>query len=154
MSERNVERRVKTLMIRDVISVEPGDPVTDAVELMKENRVSAMPVVDSRGRCVGVISTTDILGLAGAAGGAEPDEFQRFTDRIPAERLAGPSAEGRRVRDVMTVNVVSVDPETKILDAAREMVRSRIHRLVVLDSDRRVLGILSTMDLLEALAAS
>jgi CBS domain-containing protein len=57
------------------------------------------------------------------------------------------------VADVMTPDVMTLTPEDPILDAAREMVRSRIHRLVVVGPGQRVVGILSTLDLLEAFSA-
>ncbi len=133
-------------MIRDVVTLSPQDPVTEAIALMAEERVSAIPVVDAKRRCVGVLSVTDLVRLAGATLPGAPD---------PDELLGAGAAHdhGQLVRDVMETRVLSVKPEEPVLDAAREMVRSRVHRLVVIDGDDRVQGIVSTMDLLEALTA-
>jgi CBS domain-containing protein len=142
------ELRVKELMIRDVITVQPGDDVQEAVTLMAENRVSAVPVVDRHNKCVGMLSTSDLVdGSQAALEGSDPDE-------VPIPGMGSgkaPLQAGTQVRALMERRVVSVDPEASALEAGREMVRSRVHRLVVLDQDRRLLGILSTMDLLQAL---
>ena len=69
MTARNAEMRVKQLMVRNVISVQPEDLLSDAVSLMFENRISAVPVVDKRQRCKGILSTTDLIARASRGGG-------------------------------------------------------------------------------------
>jgi CBS domain-containing protein len=53
--------RVSTLMTGDVKSVEEEDDVTEVVDLMLENRIGAVPVVDSDGSLVGIVSYVDVL---------------------------------------------------------------------------------------------
>jgi CBS domain-containing protein len=155
MATKGAPVRVKDLMVRDVISVQPGDPLSEAVSLMFENRVSAVPVVDKRGRCKGMLSTTDLIGLfrKQVARGLEPDELDRFTEELVGTGPGSASLGGRKVSEVMTRGLMTVTQEDTILTAAREMLRSRVHRLVVVDPNQRCVGILSTMDLLEAFAA-
>lgn len=137
-------RRVKDLAVRDVISIQPDDPLGEAVRLLVEHRVNAMPVVDNRGRCKGIFSSTDLVRVFHRASSGSLADDSGVT-RSVLERLT--------VADVMTSDVMTLTPEDPILDAAREMVRSRIHRLVVVDPGQRVIGILSTLDLLEAFSA-
>lgn len=146
-------QKIKEVMVRDTISIQSDDRVGEALGLMAENRVSAMPVVDGRDRCVGMLSVTDVVGLVRdqSFGQIEPDELARVTAQMATE--AGTDIRERRVGDIMTREVVSVDPEAPVVEAAREMVRSRVHRLVVTDTSRKLLGIVSTLDLLEALSA-
>jgi CBS domain-containing protein len=155
MPARNAEIRVKELMARDVISVDPDDPLSEAVSLMFEHRVTAVPVVDKRQRCKGILSTTDLVSLFMKAGAAqvEPDELDRFTEDLSAASQRDDRFGRRKVSEVMTRDVMTVTREDTILTAAREMLRNRVHRLVVVDPQQRVLGILSTMDLLEAFSA-
>ena len=53
--------RVKDVMSRDVVTLRPEDKIHDALEMLVENRVSALPVVDKRKNCVGIISTTVLV---------------------------------------------------------------------------------------------
>jgi CBS domain-containing protein len=55
-------RSLKDVMTSDVVYVNPQDTLREALSVMVENRVSAMPVLDARRHCVGVISVTDLLG--------------------------------------------------------------------------------------------
>ena len=52
------------IMTRDVITVAPDDSVRDAALMLLKNRISAMPVLDSQGRLVGVVSEGDLLRRA------------------------------------------------------------------------------------------
>ena len=55
--------RVQDVMSRDVVSVGLNDTLHAALELIVENRVSALPVVNGRGQCVGMLSTSDLIDL-------------------------------------------------------------------------------------------
>ena len=57
-----------------------------------------------------------------------------------------------RACDAMTKDPVTVGPETPVGKATREILRNRVHHLPVVDHDERLLGIISTMDLLAAFA--
>ena len=57
------QRRVKDVMSRDIVSLHAGATIHEALAMMTENRVSALPIVDSRNHCVGIFTTTDLLDL-------------------------------------------------------------------------------------------
>ncbi len=57
------QRRVKDIMSRDVVTLDPEDKITEALELLVANRVSALPVVDKRKKCIGILSTSDLIDL-------------------------------------------------------------------------------------------
>ena len=155
MTAKNQDVRVREVMARDVVIVHPDDPLSEAVSLMFENQVSVVPVVDKRQRCKGILSTTDLITLfrKQSAGSVEPDELDQFTEDLADANQRGSRLGRRQVAEVMTADVMTVTLEDTILVAAREMLRSRVHRLVVVDAQQRVIGILSTMDLLEAFSA-
>jgi len=56
----------------------------------------------------------------------------------------------RQVHEVMTPDVITVGPETTLVEAARKLLSNRIHRLPVVDEKNRLLGVVSTTDLLAA----
>lgn len=145
---------VRDVMVRDLVTIDREQSVAESLRLMSDHRVSALPVVDDRNRCVGLLSTTDVLGLVNdqAEAGIEPDEVVAIASRVLAGNAEAGWA-GRKVGELMTRDVVTVRPEDTVLDAARTLVRNRVHRLVVADGDDHALGIVSTLDLLQALSA-
>jgi len=74
ISDRDVLRAIETrpggsvrigaIMTRDIITVTPGTPAVTAVEELLQHKVSALPVVDERGRPVGIVTSTDFLEIA------------------------------------------------------------------------------------------
>jgi len=144
-------QRVKSVMSREVVTINARDSVHDALELMMENNVSALPVLDNRGRCIGILSTSDFVdvtcdldeGLDGAD--RESEIWWTIFVKNVSEHIGQQS-----VMDLMTDDVISTEPDTKLVLAAATMLRDRVHRLPVLDSQRRLLGIISTTDVLKA----
>jgi CBS domain-containing protein len=148
--------RLKDVISSDVVSINPQDTLREALAVMVENRVSALPVVDARQHCVGVISVTDMIGMTrdlsdelnalSEAGGLDHEAL--------VEKLEHADLLTEQVQGWMSSNVVSVGIDSTIRHAAQEMLRNRVHRLVVLDDKQRVIGVVSTMDLLAAFAAA
>jgi CBS domain-containing protein len=152
MTKSNV--LLKDVISRDVVSINPQDTLREALSTMVENHVSALPVVDSRGHCVGVLSVTDLLGMTRDLS----DELNALSESggLDHERLVQKLEHAEVLTDQvqawMTSNVVSVQVNGTIQQAARLMLKNRVHRLVVLDDQRSVCGVVSTMDLLAAYA--
>lgn len=144
---------VQDVMKTDVVSLRPDDTLHDALDLFVENRVSALPVVDLRDRCIGMLSTSDVIDLTRDldADLHELDEADRMSNGWIVDRLRG-SFGNDTVDSVMTEKVATVSPETSLPLAAQKMLRQRIHRLPVVDNDGQLVGIISTMDILAAFA--
>jgi CBS domain-containing protein len=128
--------KVAELMQTEVTSVRMEDTVSEAVVLLSDNHVSAVPVVDRMGKVVGVFSTADLATAASEAG----DEALRESlfERTP-------------VRDVMTPYVLTITPQAEVREAAQRMLFSNVHRLFV-TSDDRLVGVISTTDIARAVA--
>jgi CBS domain-containing protein len=122
------ELRVGDVMTRDVICIEKDAPLAEAARLLATACVSGLPVVDEKGRAVGVVSQSDIVDAVAVAGDL-------------CERL---------VRDVMMHAPIVVREADLLDDAARLLVIEGIHRLPVINGDLTVVGIISTLDLLRA----
>lgn len=150
------QMRVRDVMVTHVVAVNPGDRVSDALQLMVENRVAALPVVDGHDRCVGVISSTDLLQKAQELGGELEalNTSQGLAHELLMEKLEHTGFSEEVVQEVMTHTPVAVDPETSLVAASSLMTRNRIHHLAVTDGQRKLRGILSSMDILRALAES
>lgn len=113
--------KVGDLMSNSVITTEPHKSIGHAREIMQKNHVGAIPVVDSEGTPVGIVSSTDML-----------DEHK---DGTPVSR-------------VMTEKVYSVPAYDDASIAARVMRNHNIHRVLV-THEHKIVGVLSSFDLLK-----
>ena len=125
-----MQARVQDVMTSDVVVAQPTTPVTQVARLLADHRLSALPVVDGRGRVLGVVSEADLLGA----------------DRPLAERQP-PATAGA----VMTSPAVTVDPQATVTEAARRMQAAGMKRLPVVAGSGRLVGIVSRGDLLRPL---
>ncbi len=136
MPVQATDLRVADLMTIDPIVVSDDASIEDAEELLRRHGISGLPVVDPAGRLVGVISQTDVLYLA-----------------MPSvQALIRHRDSGVRVGEVMSTPPVTIDSTATLRDAASLMHGDRLHRLVVVDSHGRPIGVISAMDFV-ALAA-
>jgi CBS-domain-containing membrane protein len=123
-----------------------------AARLLLDARVSGAPVVDDTGRCTGVLSTTDFMRWVEKEDG-RPSESCAGSDFLPEWYLdcldAVPTD---AVRLSMTADPVTASPEARIGELARMMLDAHVHRVIIVDEARRPVGIVSSTDLLAAVA--
>jgi len=126
---------VADVMALDLVVIRANAPIEQAAELMDRHRVSGLPVVDTSGSLVGVVSQTDLVRA-------------RSTEYLWA------NWPGLSVRHLMTAPPITVNRSTSLAEAAARMERLHIHRLVVVADDDETLpiGILSTTDLVHDIA--
>ncbi|MCC6417851.1 MAG: CBS domain-containing protein [Gemmataceae bacterium] len=123
-----------------------------AARLLAQAQVSGAPVVDADGRCVGVLSATDFVRWA------QRGKSQPFPPPSPPELvyawtiLEDVEYPGEVVRQYITGDTISVPPTATVGEVARLMLDARIHRVIVVDEDRRPIGVVSTTDILAAVA--
>lgn len=138
--------RIRDVMSEDVVKVDPRTPIGEVAQLFLARAISAAPVVDLRGKVMGIVTLTD-LARAQACGHHLPDLL--FAD-AEGERGWSPEAAGEVedlvAGDIMTADPRTISPECWVADAAREMVEERFHHLVVTDGDELV-GMVSSLDL-------
>jgi CBS domain-containing protein len=126
---------VGDVMAFDLVVVRANAPIEQAAELMDRHHISGLPVVDTSGSLVGVVSQTDIVRA-------------RSTEYLWA------NWPGLAVRHLMTSPPVTVQRSTPLAIAAARMERHHVHRLVVVADDDETLpiGILSATDLVHDIA--
>ncbi|MDV9186748.1 CBS domain-containing protein [Streptomyces sp. SR27] len=137
-------RRIDRLMTREVVSVRGDTPFKEIVRTLSEHQVTAVPVVDGDGRVVGVVSEGDLLRKA-ADQAAAPSGMPAVPDLETWEEA---KAEGTRAEELMSAPAVCTRPEWTVAEAARLMEVQGVKRLVVVDGDDHLLGIVSRRDLL------
>jgi CBS domain-containing protein len=141
------------VMNREVLTVRESKTVEELAAFLSEKEISGVPVVDRRGKLVGVVSVTDIVeqrsldeGAAARAADEAWEEDRRIQVPGPLRKKGGAVL----VRDIMTPTVYTIPGETTVAEAARTMIAGRIHRLFV-TSGGHVAGIVTTLDLLRLL---
>ena len=151
--------RLRSLSVGDVmnhavVEISANQTMSEAAASFIEKGVAAAPVVDEQGRCVGILSSADFLKRdssdPSASGGrlsmqehqlVEVGDQRRHVMEIAQDMVSG----------YMTESVQSIDVDTSLLKAATIMNQQHIHRLPVIGKDSRVIGLVSTMDVVAAL---
>ena len=128
-------------MSQPVITVTPETGIKTAAELLVKDGISALPVVDSTGLLVGIVSEADLIPIE-----VRPDPRSQATPLAPT---AGSTP--RSVADVMTRDVVVVSAKSDVAQAARMMLNSDVKRVPVMRG-RRMVGIVSRRDLVKVIA--
>jgi len=132
---------VREVMSRPAVTVNDGATVKAAIALLEEHEISALPVIDSSGRLIGVVSEADVIREM-----VVPD--QRVHE-IPVRLTAAPLRVV--VADIMSNHPVTVSADTDLAVAAELMTSSAIKSLPVLDHGRLV-GVVSRRDVIRVLA--
>jgi CBS domain-containing protein len=140
------------LMTPAVLSIPQDMSLQAAAHMLAQANVSGAPVVDEDGRCVGVISAHDFVALVdkGTRAARQLGQKECFCSawQIEADEQLPEDA----VRNYMTADPVTVLPGTRTGVLARTMVDAHIHRVIVLDRTGRPIGIVSSIDVLAAVA--
>jgi CBS-domain-containing membrane protein len=125
------------LMSRTLVVIPQEITLQAAGHLLSQARVSGAPVVDAAGRCIGVLSATDFIELVWKG--------QESAPRQPSEE---------NVRAYMTADPVMVPASTPLGELAQMMLDAHIHRVIVAHGDRKPVGVVSTTDILAAVASA
>jgi CBS domain-containing protein len=123
----------KDLLNPHVVCVTEDTEWRRAAELLKDEAITGAPVVDHQGQVVGIISQSDLI----------THDLMRSADARPAAT----------VKDIMTTTVVTVEEDTPIPAVALRMAQQGIHRVIVVDKQRQLRGIVTSMDVLWWVAA-
>ena len=139
------------VMTRSVISVAPDATVAQAVELMLERGISGLFVVDAAGTLAGVVTEGDLLRRDELGTQRRRPWWLRLIASPGRQAADFTRTHGRKVADVMTRDVISVDLGADLEEIVALMEEHRIKRVPVLQGDR-VVGVVSRADLLRALS--
>jgi CBS domain-containing protein len=119
------ERLVRDIYHKGVIFCKPETPLQEVVRVMADTEIHAIMVAEREGAPpVGVVSHMDTIA--------------HYSEDLTAIHA----------RDVMTPKAISVSESATVKDAAKKLLDSEIHRLLVVDDDDRPVGILSTTDII------
>ena len=116
-----MDKAVEEIMVKSVVEVDETDSVGDARQLMEDYDIGALPVVNTHGALVGIVTANDLM--------------LDYEDVLPVSRI-------------MSSPVHTLEPKADVSEVARLMREHRRHHVVILDHEQ-IVGIVSSLDLLE-----
>ena len=121
-------------MSHPVITISPDTPMQEALKIMRDEKIRRLPVVDQRGKLTGILSESDLLHASPSdASSLSVWEMNYLLSKIS-------------VKEIMTREVITVQANTPLEEAARIMVDNKIGGLPVV-RDSQVVGIITETDL-------
>jgi len=148
---------VADVMTPDPIAVQPETALQDAIQILAERHISGLPVIDPNGKLVGVLSEADLVWRE--AGVTPPPYITILDSVIYLENPAKYERElhkalGQTVGEVMTTtDLVTIAPELSLRKAAQILNDRKVQRLLVVDSDHSLIGILTRGDIVRFMAS-
>lgn len=148
----------RDVMEPSVLTVAPEASLAEVQRLFVEEGIGGAPVVDERGRVVGVITGRDVLRAIDEERDTAISDTHYFRQDL---EFSGPEgmSDGEDFQDrlgeltaggAMTPSLLAVAPDASVQEVAREIRRHRVHRILVID-DEELVGIISTFDLVALL---
>lgn len=125
-----IGNRIRDHMATEMVTVTPDTEIMRAVHLLVENDISGMPVIETGGRLVGILTERNCIDVALQAG---------YFDES-----------GGRVADYMSAPVETVRPDDSLMDVADRFRQSTFRRFPVVE-DGKLIGLISRRDVLTAL---
>jgi CBS domain-containing protein len=145
--------KARDMMTKDVVTATPEMEIAQAARLLLENHFNGLPVVDDKGRLIGIICQDDLIVQQKKL--PLPSLFTFFDGLIPLTSYRSLEKEvykivASKVSQAMTSDPVTIDPDTSLEDIATLMVSNNIHTLPVVEGGRLV-GIIGKEDVLRTL---
>jgi CBS domain-containing protein len=133
---------VKDLMIKEVVTVTPETGVEEAYRIMERHDIRRLPVVEEDGTLIGIVTETDARQVLVP---------WRSSIKKRREKEFYYLARDETVEDIMTSDVITIKPNNRITEVARLLHEHKFGGLPVVDDDGRVIGIVTTIDLITLL---
>lgn len=121
----------RDIMSSKLIVAKEGMNIEDAVKLLVNNKITGLPVVDAKGRMIGILSEYDIIARVGKEKKLDSSLFKNDI--------------------VYTTQVESVSEDTSLQEILDRFIQLKCRRLPVLDRDGRLAGIISRRDVMKVL---
>ncbi|MGI8511456.1 MAG: CBS domain-containing protein [Solirubrobacteraceae bacterium] len=146
---------VGDIMERDPVSVSPSDDVERVIRVLQENELPGVPVVNDGGRCVGIVTESDLILSEEGADLHLPHHIDLFGGVIFVESMKHfeerlKKAFASEVQEMMTEDPITIEPSATVEEAGKLIAERRHNRLPVVEHGRLV-GVVTRVDVLEAL---
>jgi CBS domain-containing protein len=146
--------KARDIMTAPVITIGENCTVRDVAKLLIEKHISAVPVVDRAGKVVGIVSEADLMHRP-EAGTDRPASW--WLSLISGERAVAEEyvkSHAMKVKDVMTKNVQTAQPDTPLNEIADLFEGNHIKRIPIVSDGGNLVGIVSRANIIQALATA
>ena len=156
--ERLLSLRVSDVMNSPVATISETASMAEAARILAQREITGAPVVDTNGRCVGMLSATDFAMREHRLSQGEEELSFGWAHAVQQESRdasfhIGTIAEDH-VSEHMSPALQTINQTASLINAARIMCREHIHRLVIVDEEERPVGVVSSLDLVAAMIAA
>jgi CBS domain-containing protein len=163
-------KKVKDFMKKNVVCFSPEDPVFDVARVLAELNISGGPVV-KEGKVVGIITLSDIIKYISM----KSSKVFKFLEKVKEVANPGTSwflltllemgkdriefkkqmkkLNPTKIKEIMTKKVVTVTPDTTLIEAATLMEKHDVNRLPVVNESGKLVGIIARTDLIKAIVS-
>jgi CBS domain-containing protein len=131
-------KTVADVMTSPVETVGPNTSLADVAHRMVQRRLKRLPVVDASGKLIGVISRVDLLRTRAEA--------------YARPRVEKPPSTGRTIGDIARTDIPVVSRTASLGDVVNAIVSTRLNRALVVDDERRILGVITDAEMLRRLS--
>ena len=148
------ELLAKDIMVEKVITIGKDASIGELSDLLVNNKISGVPVVDSSGKILGIVTEADIIIKDADLhfpryfklldGIIYLESFRKFKNNLKKYL-------GSRVEDIMTDKVKTVEEDAPVGDIASMMINNNVNRIPVVDKDKKVIGIITRRDIVKSM---
>lgn len=146
--------KARDVMASPVITVDENSTIRDLARLLLANRISAVPVVDSGCRLVGIVSEADLMRRS-ETGTERPSSW--WLALISGERALAAEyvqSHAHKVKDVMVTDVQTARPEAPLVEIAEMFENRHIKRVPIVNDAGELVGIVSRANIVQAVAST
>ena len=151
-----MSKTVADVMTSEVLTVKKDTPLNEAIKILAEKKISALPVVDEADKLIGTLSERDLMWQES---GVDAPPYIMLLDSIiylqnPAQHdKEVHKALGQTVGEVMSDRPLTIKADEPIREAARLMHSKEIRRLAVIDEKEQIVGIITQGDIVRMMAS-
>lgn len=136
---------IREIMAKNIITVSPDTSLREAGKILKEKRISGIPVVERDGRLVGVITITDILKIIKEI--YQWQQIEKSSTGLKISDLIETESLNKKVSDVMTKSVFTLEAGRDVNDLMRLVFTKNIHTIPITENGSLV-GVVGKHDLI------
>jgi CBS domain-containing protein len=136
-----------TAMARNLVTMTANQTLAEAIETLQKHELRHVPIVDEDNHLIGILSDRDILRNLPYLSRSMVKTSTKFREDL--FRIEGSKAVlNQQIENVMTKKLWTIEPNCPLVEAALLLMKKKVGVLPVVDSERRILGIVSVVDLL------
>ena len=143
--------KIKEIMEKEVVSDKPDDTVRDALIFLFKMRISGLPVIDARGKLVGMFTEKDVLSYILPSYIEKVGRFI-YEENPKSIKKKFMELDKVKVSQLMRRDVITTNEDTSLCEVARIMLTQKARRLPVVDKSGKVVGIVAREDVVKAYA--